>query len=56
MTFRNNANVHAVSVNFLHILEVMGVQARIYQYNKRESSHFYFFTNINQLNPMLDGI
>ena len=28
ITFRNNANVRTMSANFLHILEVMGVQAR----------------------------
>ena len=48
MYFRNIANVHTVSVDFLHILEYMGVEARIYQYDKSESSHFFYFPNINQ--------
>ena len=43
--FPNMANVHTVSVDFLHILETMGVEARIYQYNQSESSHFFFVIN-----------
>jgi hypothetical protein len=32
MTFLNIANVHTIGVGILHILEVMGVEARIYRY------------------------
>ena len=39
------ANVHTMSVDFLHVLEVMGVEARIAQYDKSESSHFLYTLN-----------
>jgi len=35
------ANVHIVSVDFLHILAHMGVEARIYQYYKAKVRTFY---------------
>ena len=37
------ANVHTVSVDFLHILEPMGVEARIIQYKRK----FALFICIN---------
>ena len=39
--FLNIANVHTIGVDFLHILETMGVEARIYQHNR--SSHFFIY-------------
>ena len=46
-----------MSVNFLHVLDEVGVETRRTQYNKSESSHFLYAINYNNsLKPMLDGI
>lgn len=42
IAFLNIVNVHTVSVDFLRILDAMGVEARTTQYDKSESSHFLF--------------
>ena len=46
-------NVRTVSVDFLRILDAMGVEARTTQYDKSESSHFLF--NIIKTIKMVNG-
>ena len=40
-SFRNNANVRAMSANFLHVLDEVGVQARKNQLS--EVCTFYYY-------------
>ena len=41
MYFQNIANVHTMSVDFLSILEYMGVDARITQYKRKFALFVY---------------